>query len=191
MRNICLILLFALTTMDSFSQFQRIKISGQTNVIPNCQTHYELLYPAPQGNCKWLVSGGTIISKNIIPGSPIFCNVLWDQNVSTGTITIIVNGISSTLNISILESNCMVADAGSDGNYCGNPVLIGTPAVTGYSYSWSPVTGLNNPNVAQPLAAPFQTTTYTLTTSKTTLNPNLITNGDFENGYSNFNSDYP
>ena len=36
----------------------------------------------------------------------------------------------------------------------------GTP---GYSYSWSPSTGLNNPNIANPVASPTVTTTYVLT----------------------------
>jgi photosystem II stability/assembly factor-like uncharacterized protein len=33
----------------------------------------------------------------------------------------------------------------------------------GYSYSWSPAAGLNNPNIANPVASPAITTTYTLT----------------------------
>lgn len=33
----------------------------------------------------------------------------------------------------------------------------------GYAYSWSPVTGLSNPNVANPVADPDSTTTYTVT----------------------------
>ena len=36
----------------------------------------------------------------------------------------------------------------------------GTP---GYSYSWSPAAGLNNPFIANPVASPAVTTTYTLT----------------------------
>jgi len=37
---------------------------------------------------------------------------------------------------------------------------LGTPP---YTYSWSPATGLSDPNVAQPTASPTATTTYTLT----------------------------
>ena len=36
----------------------------------------------------------------------------------------------------------------------------GTP---GYSYSWSPAAGLNDPNIANPIASPAATTTYVLT----------------------------
>ncbi len=42
-------------------------------------------------------------------------------------------------------------------------VQIGTPAITNYTYSWSPSTGLDDPNIAQPTANPSVTTTYTLT----------------------------
>lgn len=41
----------------------------------------------------------------------------------------------------------------------------GANAVTGLTYSWSPVTGLSNPNIAKPSASPTTTTTYTLTVS--------------------------
>jgi len=34
-----------------------------------------------------------------------------------------------------------------------------------YTYSWAPVTGLNNPNIYNPVASPAQTTTYTVTVS--------------------------
>ena len=36
-------------------------------------------------------------------------------------------------------------------------------ATGGVSYVWSPATGLNNPNIANPIATPTQTTTYTVT----------------------------
>ena len=35
-----------------------------------------------------------------------------------------------------------------------------------FSYSWSPATGLSNPNIANPVASPSTTTTYTLTVSE-------------------------
>lgn len=42
----------------------------------------------------------------------------------------------------------------------GSTVTGGTP---GYSYQWSPAAGLSNPNIANPVASPIATTTYTLT----------------------------
>ncbi len=51
--------------------------------------------------------------------------------------------------------------------------------------SWTPTTGLNNPNILNPVATPSTTTTYTYTVS-TPLATNLITNGDFELGNTGF-----
>jgi hypothetical protein len=58
------------------------------------------------------------------------------------------------------------ADAGLDKtiNCITNSTTIGTSATTvGYTYSWSPSTGLSNPNISNPTASPNVTTTYTLT----------------------------
>jgi gliding motility-associated-like protein len=47
--------------------------------------------------------------------------------------------------------------------FTGNSVILGSPAQAGVTYQWQPATGLNNPNIAQPLASPVTTTTYTVT----------------------------
>jgi hypothetical protein len=86
-------------------------------------------------------------------------------------------------------SLCETANAGPNQNICsGGPsgIKIGSPAIQGYIYSWTPITGLSNPNIADPFANPTTTTTYTLTMTP----PNLLTNGDFENGYTGFSTDY-
>ncbi|MBE0641080.1 MAG: hypothetical protein IH599_03540, partial [Bacteroidales bacterium] len=56
-----------------------------------------------------------------------------------------------------------VADAGADITACGGGSTIGSPALAGHSYQWSPPTGLNNPNTAQPIATPTVLTEYVLT----------------------------
>jgi hypothetical protein len=58
----------------------------------------------------------------------------------------------------------------------------------GISYSWSPTTGLSNPNIASPIASPVVTTQYVVTSQVAT--GNLITNGDFSQGNSGFSSGY-
>ena len=58
------------------------------------------------------------------------------------------------------------ANAGADQAICsGSSVQVGTTGVVGIVYSWSPSTGLSNPNVAMPNASPSATTTYTLIAS--------------------------
>ena len=77
--------------------------------------------------------------------------------VNTGTVTVTVNPAA-------------VADAGPDAALCDLKTLtLGAPARPGYTYSWSPATGLSSATAAQPLltasnltAAPI-TRTYTLT----------------------------
>ncbi len=57
-----------------------------------------------------------------------------------------------------------LANAGEAVSICpGDSALIGTSARQYYDYSWSPARGLSDSTIAQPLASPVQTTTYTLT----------------------------
>jgi hypothetical protein len=68
----------------------------------------------------------------------------------------------------------------------GGSIQIGTNPVNGVVYSWSPTIGLNNPDIANPIASPNSTTIYTLTTAGN----NLVENGDFESGNTGFTSNY-
>lgn len=55
--------------------------------------------------------------------------------------------------------------AGDDQQICkGDSIMLA--AAGGISYSWLPVTGLSNPNIANPFASPIVTTNYTVTISK-------------------------
>lgn len=87
-------------------------------------------------------------------------------------------------------SQCSGANAGPDKSICsGGSTTIGTTAVSGYSYLWTPSTGLSNPSIAQPSANPSSTTNYILTVA-----PNsLLTNASFENGLAGggFSTDFP
>ena len=64
-------------------------------------------------------------------------------------------------------SATLIANAGPDKTIApgGSAVLEGS--ATGgsgtYTYSWTPITALNDPNIATPTASPAVTTTYTLT----------------------------
>jgi hypothetical protein len=68
------------------------------------------------------------------------------------TNTVVVNGIP-------------VANAGPDRNLnCTTPsATVGTAAIGGNTYSWSPATGLSASNIASPTCSANVTTTYTLT----------------------------
>jgi len=63
-----------------------------------------------------------------------------------------------TLDVSPIPS----AEAGIDQEICfGESVSIGAPGMM--NYSWTPQTGLDNPNAAQPSASPIESTIYILT----------------------------
>ena len=73
-------------------------------------------------------------------------------------------GCQDTLYAQLLDTINVTADAGPDTVVCnGSSVPIGRPGRTDLKYSWSPTTGLSNPNIANPMASPTATTTYILT----------------------------
>ena len=84
--------------------------------------------------------------------------------------------------------------------YTGNPLNAGNnvsicigdsaqlQATGGLTYSWSPTAGLSNPNIANPIAHPTTTTTYTVVSSVSSANQ--IVNGDFSSGNTGFSSSY-
>ncbi len=79
------------------------------------------------------------------------------------------------------------AIAGPDTTICfGQSVQLFSGG--GETYIWDPTTGLNNPNIQNPVASPATTTTYTVTVGQTT--GNLVFNGDFSLGNVGFGSDY-
>lgn len=61
----------------------------------------------------------------------------------------------------IFEISTVVADAGIDNNLCAGS-SVNLNATGGITYSWLPTTGLSNPNIANPVATPSSTTTYTV-----------------------------
>ncbi|HTB52388.1 MAG TPA: SdrD B-like domain-containing protein [Ferruginibacter sp.] len=73
------------------------------------------------------------------------------------------SGCSQTDITHILVNNSPVLANAPDTTICLNKgVQIGSPALAGVTYSWTPATGLSDPNTAQPLATPNSTTTYTV-----------------------------
>lgn len=64
----------------------------------------------------------------------------------------------------ITVQDTVIPVAGPDTATCpGIPVQIGSPATPGWTYQWTPSTGLDNPNIAQPTATITGEITYVLT----------------------------
>lgn len=88
------------------------------------------------------------------------------------TVTLIAANAATCNQADTLSQQVVVLGTGSyqlpDTAVCaGESVQIGVLPIPepGITYQWSPATGLSNPAVANPIATPAQTTTYTLTVS--------------------------
>ncbi|WP_448701696.1 gliding motility-associated C-terminal domain-containing protein [Mucilaginibacter sp. AW1-3] len=83
--------------------------------------------------------------------------------------------ISSISNVVVITINTSItAIASTDTTIC----LGGSASLTasgGTSYVWSPATGLSNTNIANPIASPATTTTYTVTASNGTCSSTAFT----------------
>ena len=91
--------------------------------------------------------------------------------ITTYTLTATTaNGCVSTSTVTVTVNPAPITNAGPSAAVCDSKQLtLGTPALPGYTYSWSPATGLSSPSAAQPVFtgvnatnAPI-TATYTLT----------------------------
>ncbi|OFY82949.1 MAG: hypothetical protein A3F72_03320 [Bacteroidetes bacterium RIFCSPLOWO2_12_FULL_35_15] len=102
---------------------------------------------------------------------------------TTRTYTVTVgNGGSctSSATVTVTVNTSPTVNAGLDATIaCGGSTTLN--ASGGSSYSWSPITGLSNPNIANPVATPPYSITYTVTVSNGTCSSTdtvLITTGN-------------
>lgn len=111
------------------------------------------------------------------------CFILSLASAQTAQIPTKLSQNHSTLSQSFVPNGCNITvDAGPDITICaGIGKQINGLVTGGYnSISWDPTDGLSNPNIANPIANPMSTTTYTLIARGTS--GNLFLNGGFETG---------
>jgi gliding motility-associated-like protein len=124
-------------------------------------TSVQLGQPAITGNTYSWFASGTLSNKTISnpiasPVAPVTSYILTVVSTSNGCKN------NDTVNVTMLAP--LKAYAGNDGAICRyDEFQLGTGLVKGQVYSWSPVKGLNNATLPNPLASPDSTTTYTLT----------------------------
>jgi PKD repeat protein len=111
-------------------------------------------------------SGGTTYSWSPTTGlsNPFVSNpVASPAQTTTYTVTVSNGNCSSIASVTVTV-NAVSANAGQDISICSG-ASGQLNASGGTNYSWSPTTGLSNPNVQNPLAFPTSTTIYTVTVS--------------------------
>ncbi|MCW3070487.1 MAG: hypothetical protein JWO44_377 [Bacteroidetes bacterium] len=84
---------------------------------------------------------------------------------TTYTVTGTSLGCSATAISSVTVNSSLTVNAGPNDSICfgGNTGLTASPNGAGFTYSWSPATGLSNATIYNPIASPATTTTYTVT----------------------------
>jgi gliding motility-associated-like protein len=131
--------------------------------------------PVQLGADTTICSGQQLTLDAGFPGS----SHLWSTGATSQTILVNTAGSYSVTvtdscgarsdTILVTTSPQPIANAGNNLNICAGDTinLAGSASGAGpnYTYSWSPSSGLSNPNIANPAASPFSTTTYTLNVS--------------------------
>ena len=109
------------------------------------------------GTITWRDGNGNIVgygsSVTVYPTSTTTFNAVETNGnctSNTASVTVTVNSSSS---LSVSNASYSICSGGN----------VQFQASGGNSYQWTPSTGLNNPNIANPFASPSVTTTYTLT----------------------------
>ena len=146
-------------------------ISGDDPVLPGSTHTYTVTTDASSPSYLWTVTNGTIVGDNtnssveVEAGGPQ-AKMLVEVFVTDGVTSDVIYALKS---VTVTNPFALSADAGADRTItpAASTTLGGSPAATGgippLAYQWSPATGLNNANVANPIAQVTSTTTYMLT----------------------------
>ncbi|MCH2083309.1 MAG: PKD domain-containing protein, partial [Saprospiraceae bacterium] len=123
-------------------------------------------FSSPNGQITINASGGAGVFFYSIDGATFSPSNVFD-NLLPGIYTVTVldsEGCSKTLDVEV------EADFPDDVIYpdtfyvCfGDSVRLAPNEILNYAYEWAPANGLSDPNLPDPLAAPLETTTYTVT----------------------------
>jgi gliding motility-associated-like protein len=142
--------------------------SAGTTVVDATPNHWDGTFSVAQG---WSADQPTLAGTACIASCIEICG----------------NGIDDNNDGQVDENcDCQAVSAGADTTICsGNSVQLN--ATSGFTdYLWSPATGLSDPAIANPIASPSATTTYTVTALMQ--GPELVVNGDFSAGNVGFTS---
>lgn len=155
--------LTALNSNGSNSNTQTGYITVFANPVANAGNNVSI---CPGQSTNLNATGGTTYQWTPTTGlsNPGIANPVASPAVTTTYTVIASNGpCSSTATVTVTVAP-VNANAGNDITICPGATTT-LNASGGTTYSWSPSTGLSNANIANPIAFPTSTTTYTVTVS--------------------------
>lgn len=138
------------------SKSTNININGNRDICIGEST--TLVASGGSGNYTWFLNQMEVGNSN-----PITINNFQD---GINEIVVLDKDIACYIGTTTVNvTSKITANAGSD-KTIEKGKSIQLQGSGGSSYSWSPTTGLSNPNIFNPIASPTETTTYTLTVSE-------------------------
>jgi gliding motility-associated-like protein len=156
-----------------------------TTTVTVTITQPTLVVIAPMVNDTICFGGSTTLTASASGGNPGGYNYIWAPAGTGATATVTVNPTTTTVytvaaadilhncpatpvTVTVVVNPPLSVNALGSASICpGASTPLTATAVNGnsgpYSYSWSPATGLSATNIANPVASPTVTTTYTVT----------------------------
>ena len=147
-----------------------VAVAGASRAV--CSGSPTTLGAAPVAGYTYSWSPATGLSSATVANPTLtLTNTTTAPTVLTYTLTATTaNGCVATATVAVTVNPAAVADAGADAAVCDlKRLTLGTPARTGYTYNWSPATGLSSATAAQPVLTASNLTnapvvrTYTVT----------------------------
>jgi gliding motility-associated-like protein len=119
------------------------------------------------GTITVAVTGGVAPIQYSINGSSGYQATNVFSNLQPGTYTVTVRDAASCVvtsqPLTIVLQGAVAVNAGLDTLICTGVSFTRGVSSNATTYSWSPTTGVSNPNIANPVLSPQVTTTYTVT----------------------------
>ncbi|MFD0985112.1 hypothetical protein ACFQ0S_11570, partial [Flavobacterium myungsuense] len=149
------------------------------------------------GTITATASGGSTPYKYALTGTSSANNSTGKfTDLSEGTYTLTITdfagaSLAPITGIVLAAPNPLIVSATLPTVCPGTPTTLSVSGASGYTWTANPLDStLTTPNSTSITVSPTQTTTYTVSTGKIPNLTNLINNGDFELGDTDFTSDY-
>ncbi|MBW4888877.1 gliding motility-associated C-terminal domain-containing protein [Mucilaginibacter sp. HMF5004] len=133
--------------------------TASTNNTTVCEGSNVTLNGGGGSSYKWTDPNGTVFSNL---QNPVISNITPAQ-AGKYTVTVTLNGCTDQNSVTLTVQPKITATVTPTNTTICAGASTQLLASGGTSYTWLPTTGLSDPNIANPVASPTETTTYTVT----------------------------